>query len=201
MIRGLFGRKGKPRRVQLGTYRNPEPRAAPSIDALVDEGMQIVESGVKLAVKNQAILWVLRDGLAFDHTQYLDATREQLLAVAAESADDADRTADQLAEPGEESRYANTAEPGRLERRLDVLMALVARIHELVDDESYLAGLALSARDAAWDEIGAAVVVAALHAGTALERPTGDERDWAIAQVRFDLEEMEARARLEAYGG
>jgi hypothetical protein len=196
-----FGRKGRPKRVQVGTYRNPAPRAAPSTESLVDEGLQIVESGVRLAVKNQAILWVLRDGDDFDHLQYLEAVREQLLAVAAESADDADRTADQLAEPGEESRYANSAEPGRLERRLDVLMALVARIHELVDDESYLAGLALSARDAAWDEIGAAVIVAALHAGAKLERPTGDDRDWAIAQVRFDLEEMEARARREAYGG
>jgi hypothetical protein len=196
-----FGRKGRPKRVPVGTYRNPEPRAAPSIESLVDEGLQIVESGVRLSVKNQAILWVLRDGLDFDHNQYLDAVREQLLAVAAESAEDADRTADQLAEPGDESRYANTAEPGRLERRLDVLMALVARIHGLVDDESYLAGLALQARDAAWDEIGAAVTHAALHAGSKLERPTGDDRDWALAQVRFDLEEMEARARLEAYGG
>ena len=201
MIHWPFWRKGRPKRVQLGTYRNPEPRAAPSIDALVDEGMQIVESGVKLAVKNQAILWVLRDHADFDHEQYLDATREQLLASAAESAADADRTADELAQPGEEDRYLNTAEPGRLERRLDVLLGLVTRIHELTDDESYLAGLALQARDAAWDEIGAAVIVATLHAGTGLERPTGDDRDWAIAQVRFDLEELEARARLEAYGG
>ena len=150
--------------MQLGTYRNPEPRAAPSIDALVDEGMQIVESGVRLAVKNQAILWVLRDHADFDHEQYLEATREQLLASAAESTGDADRTADELAEPGEEDRYPNAAEPGRLERRLDVLLGLVTRIHELIDDESYLAGLALQARDAAWDEIGAAVIVAALHA-------------------------------------
>ena len=195
-----FGRKGRPKRVQVGTYRNPEPRAAPSIDSLVDEGMQIVESGVRLAVKNQAILWVLRDRADFDHEQYLGATRAQLLAAASESAADADRIADELATPNNDYRYANSGEPGRLERRLDVLMGLVARIHELVDDESYLAGLALQARDAAWDEIGGAVKHAALHAGTKLERPTGDERDWAIAQVRFDLEEMEARARLEAYG-
>lgn len=197
----LFWRKRGPKRAQVGTYRNPEPRAAPSTDALVEEGLQIVESGVKLSVKNQAIMWALRDGANFDHVQYLDAAREQLLAVAAESSVDADRTADELAEPGDESRYANSAEPGRLERRLDVLMALVARIHELIDDESYLARLALSARDAAWDEIGTAVTHAALHAGTKLTRPTGDDRDYAIAQVRLDVEEMEARARLEAYGG
>ena len=197
----LFWRKRGPKRAQVGTYRNPEPRAAPSIESLVDEGLQIVESGVKLAVKNQAIMWALRDGADFDHVQYLDAARDQLLAVAAASADDADRTADVLAEPGEQSRYANTAEPGRLERRLDVLMAMVARIHELIDDESYLAQLALEARDAAWHEIGGAVTRAALHAGTGLERPTGDDRDWAIAQVRFDLEEMETRVRREAYGG
>ena len=196
----LFRRKRGPKRARVGTYRNPEPRAAPSIESLVDEGLQIVESGVKLAVKNQAILWTLRDGTDFDHVQYLDAAREQLLAVAAESADDADRTADELADPREQSRYANSAEPSRLERRLDVLMALVARIHEFIDDESYLAGLALQARDAAWEEIGGAVTHAALHAGTKLKRPTGDDRDYAIAQVRFDLEEMEARARREAYG-
>ena len=201
MIKAWFGRRRRPKRVQLGTYRNPEPRAAASIESLVDEGLQIVESGVRLAVKNQAILWALRDRADFDHLQYRDATREHLLAAAAVSATDADRTADELAKPGEERRYANLAEPGRLERRLDVLLGLVARIHGVIDDESYLAGLALEARDAAWDEIGAAVIVAALHAGTKLERPTGDDRDWAIAQVRFDLEEMEARARLEAYGG
>ena len=201
MIVAWFGKKRKARRVQLGTYRNPEPRAAPSTDSLVDEGMAIVESGVRLSVKNQAILWTLRDHSDFDHLRYLEAAREQLLSAASESAEDADRIADELATPKNDYRYANSAEPGRLERRLDVLMGLVARIHELTDDESYLAGLALSARDAAWEEIGAAVIHAALHAGTKLERPTGDDRDWAIAQVRFDLEEMEARARLEAYGG
>ena len=196
----FFRRKGRPRRVQLGTYRDPEPRAAPSTEALVDEGMQIVESGVKLAVKNQSILWALRDGADFDHLRYLEAAREQLLAAAAQSAADADRIADELADPHEDPRYADSAEPGRLERRLDVLLGLVDRIHGLTDDESYLAGLALAARDAAWDEIGAAVTNSALHAGTKLERPTGDDRDYALAQVRFDLDEMEARARLEAYG-
>jgi hypothetical protein len=199
---GLFSRTRRPKRVQLGTYRNPEPRAAPSTESLVDEGLQIVESGVKLAVKNQSILWALRDGADFDHLQYLEATREQLLGAAAESAADADRVAAELADPHQEDpRYDSSGEPGRLERRLEVLLGLVARIHGLLDDESYLAGLALQARDAAWEEIGGAVKHAALHAGTKLDRPTGDDRDYAIAQVRLDLDEMEARARLEAYGG
>ena len=42
---------------------------------------------------------------------------------------------------------------------------------------------------------------AALHAGTKLARPTGDDRDYALSQVRFDLEELEAKRRLDAYGG
>ncbi len=197
---GWFRRKWRPKRARVGVYRDPEPRPAPSTESLVEEGLLIVESGVKLAVKNQAILWTLRDGADFDHLQYLEATRAQLLAAAAESSADADRIAATLAEPGGEFRYEYPAEPGRLERRRELLVGLVARIHALIDDESYLAGLALQARDAAWEEIGAAVLRTALHLGTRLERPTGDERDYALAQVRFDLEEMEARARLEAYG-
>ncbi len=200
---GLFSRK-RVKRVSVGTYRTPEAGPAPSIESLVDEGLLIVESGVRLAVKNQAILWALRDHADFDHLQYLEAVRERLVAAAAEGAEDADRIADELARPAPGARggvrYEDTDEPGRLERRLDVLFGLVERLHSLLDDESYLAGLALAARDAAWEEIGAAVVESASRVAAGAPDLSWDERHQAFALLRFDLEELDAQARRDAYG-
>jgi hypothetical protein len=193
----LFSRRSRTRRAQVGVYAPPEPRPAPSIDALVDEGLLIVESGVRLAVKNQVILWALRDRADFDHLQYLDAVRERLLAAAAESAADADRLAEHLGQPevrrGRRHPTGDATEPGRRERRLAVLLGLVARLRGLADDESYLAGLALAARDSAWEEIGAAVTDSALLNAPASPLATWDERDQALAEVRFELERLEAR--------
>jgi hypothetical protein len=197
MSLALFPRRKRTRRARVGVYEPPEPRALPSIDALVEEGLLIIESGVRLSVKNQAILWALRDGVPFDHLQYLRAVREQLLATAAESAEDAERIAAQLAHPvrgpGRWNADDEAAEPGRLERRLAVLRGLSTRLHALTDDESYLARLALSARDAAWEEIGTTVKATAMLAGRTDPHTTWDERDAALARVRFDLEELEAR--------
>lgn len=195
----LFRRRKRVRRAPVGKYRQPPPQVAPSIQSLVEEGLLIVESGVRLAVKNQAILWTLRDHVDFDHLQYLEAVRQRLLAAADESASDADRVAAQLADPDRDD-HSDPDEPGRLERRLDVLMGLNERLHSLVDDESYLAGLALSARDAAWEAIGAAVVDAVARAAEPPPELTWDERDHELSLLRFDLEELEAKARREAYG-
>jgi hypothetical protein len=127
--------------------------------------------------------------------------RERVLAAAAESAADAERLTEQLAAPEEpRARWLTTGEPtepGRLERRRDVLLGLIERLRGLADDESYLAGLALAARDAAWEEIGAAVKESATLAGTETPLATWDERDQALAEVRFDLERLEARRERE----
>ena len=81
-----------------------------------------------------------------------------------------------------------------------MLFGLIERLHGLLDDESYLAGLALSARDAAWEEIGEAVIESASQVGAEAPDLTWDERHQALALVRFDLDELQAKQRRDAYG-
>lgn len=184
----LFSRK---RRANVGTYQRIPKQPMPPLESQVDEGELIARAGVRMAVKNRAILWALRDHADFDHEQYLAATRDELLATAGEADANAERLAVEL--DGPENASDQPTQQGRLVRRRQVLIGLSERLRDLADDEAQLAGLALEARDAAWEEIGAAVKATALLSGPDASRPTGDDRDWALAQVRFDLEEMKPR--------
>lgn len=187
----LFPRK----RLKFRKFEPPAPRPAPPIESLVDEGLLILSTGIRMAVKNQAILWVLRDGADFDHERYLETVRDLVLDAAAEATADADRIAGQddrdADETDESYEIAKAIDPDRRERRQLVLRGMTERLTRLADDEPYLAGLALEARDAAWDEIGSAVTAAALRASPDGPSVGGEDRDRAMALVRFDLEEME----------
>lgn len=187
----LFPRK----RLKFRKFEPPEPRPLPAIESLVDEGLLILSTGIRMSVKNQAILWTLRDGEDFDHERYLQTVRELVLEAAAEATADADRLAqedDQHPRADDESyEIAKAIDPDRRERRQRVLRGMSDRLTALADDEAFLAGLALEARDAAWSEIGSAVTAAALRASPDGPSVSGEDRDRAMALVRFDLEEME----------
>lgn len=187
----LFPRK----RMKFRKFEPPAPRPAPPMESLVDEGLLILETGIRMAVKNQAILWTLRDGDDFDHERYLQTVRDMVLEAADEATADADRIAatdDRDPDETDESyEIAKAIDPDRRERRQLVLRGMTERLTALADDEAYLAGLALEARDAAWDEIGDAVTAAALRASPEGPSVGGEDRDLAMALVRFDLEDME----------
>jgi hypothetical protein len=189
----LFPRK----RMKFRKFEPPAPRPAPPIESLVDEGLLILSTGIRMAVKNQAILWVLRDGDDFDHERYLETVRDLVLDAADEAVADADRIAESddpdPDETDESYEIAKAIDPDRRERRQLVLRGMSERLAVLADDEAYLAGLALEARDAAWDEIGGAVTASALRVVPGAKGVTGEDRDRAMALVRFDLEEMEQR--------
>ena len=192
-----------PRRkaLKFRKFEPPEPRPAPPFDTLVDEGLLIATTGVRMAVKNEAIMWVLRDGADFDHERYLASVRDRMLAAAAETIADADRVAAQLDveldfddETQRSIDIARAIDPDRRERRELVLRGTSERLTQLADDEAFLAGLALEARDAAWEEIGDAVTANALRSLPSGSTVTGEDRDRALASVRFDLEDLERQA-------
>lgn len=191
----LFPRK---KRFRFRKFEPPEPRPALPIETLIDEGLLIVTTGIRMAVKNQAILWVLRDGEDFDVDKYLQSTRDLVLAASAEATADANRieAMPEVEDWEDESvARARAIDPDRRERRQNMLRGMSARLDALADDEAFLAGLALEARDAAWEEIGGAVTANALRSFPEAPHVRGEEHDRALALVRFDLEDLE-RERL-----
>lgn len=190
----LFSRR---RRKAIDPYVPPDtPAPLPSLDAQIDEGLLILIAGVRLAVKNQAILWTLREQADFDRERYCDAVRRQLLAAAAEVDSDAHRAdlashgADQ--EPGlYNQQYAD--EPTRLRRKARVLHALASRVRELVHDDAFVGEIATAVRDAAWEDIGAVVKHTASLTGPLTRTVRPAEREIALHELRIALRRLQGR--------
>lgn len=69
----------------------PDP-APPTVDEAADEGIAMAEQAALMAVKNRILVDAHRGDEGFDPTVYLDAAREILLGLAAESHEAAERT-------------------------------------------------------------------------------------------------------------
>jgi hypothetical protein len=151
------------RRVDLGTYVPPEPRPPVPVEDLVDEGALIVAATVRMAVKNLIIVQALRDHIDFDADAMLLEVRSELLRLAAEKREDADRIehAGVLAEGrfGKARHQSDYHESDRdsLELRESVSRALAERLVQLSDDEAYTRDLVEQARERAADEFAASV--------------------------------------------
>lgn len=198
---GLFSRR---RQQSPEPYVAPEPPPIPSLESQVDEGLLILASGVRMAVKNRAVIWALRERADFDRERYRDTVRVHLGAAADEAEADADRADREFTRAGPERHHLPTQyvdEPARLQRKADVLHALAGRLRTLSDDETFVDQLIDSARDAAWEEIGSVVRENALLTSP-LARPVGPaQRNAALRQVRRALEELEeqrSRSRISS---
>ena len=154
-----------------------------------------MSSGIRLAVKNQAILSILRDGGSFALDWYLDQVRGQLAAIAEEKQTDAARATRELQSSRNALHDATLDRPEegeieRLERRAEMLDGLVRRLRALHADEDYVAATAFASRDAAWEEIGASITSAAITRAVEPQAVGGADREMALMALRADLEGM-----------
>ena len=186
------------RRVDLGKFVAPEPRALASMDDLLEEGELISASAVRLAIKNRIINGSLRDDLAFDEARYVAAVADVLHALADERDADADRILADRTEAQKRNGRAehfhdyHAADASTLERREEYSRLLAVRLRGLAGDEEFARTTAARAHEAAWGEI-AASVKARLHRAATI----ADEPDYQIERIDRMRELSHDLARLE----
>lgn len=128
------------------------------ISRIVDEGLLIALSSVRMAVKNDIIVAGLAEHADFDLVRFAETTRRELLALAHENRESAVRVAEQ--------RKELTSSTWRLDLSQDQLMdirqlKLRKRVHKrlaaalvaVAEDEDHVGRLVRDSQNAASDEI------------------------------------------------
>ncbi|SEC50583.1 hypothetical protein SAMN04489806_3082 [Paramicrobacterium humi] len=133
----------------VGKYVAPkEVRVAP-IEQVVEEGVLIALSSVRMAVKNALIVGALRDDQPYDVEKLTQSAREHVLSLAAEN----DQTASRL----ERARGFRKPDPDDDEahrRRPQVHRMLAEALRERADDGEQMDAIIERARTDAWEDIG-----------------------------------------------
>jgi len=170
----------------MAPYVAPDQAPVPDLDDVVDDGLLIAVAGVRMAVRNLMIVRALRDNTDYDEGWYLDATRAELLQLAAEKRADAARVAEYLAAATgrygrpESSVDYQSEDADTLERREAALLGLAVRLEALGDAEA--GAIVDDARAAALDDIANAI--------RSSSEPSDDytaARDGRIDQLTADL--------------
>ncbi|MGL5859825.1 MAG: hypothetical protein ACRCY9_01020, partial [Phycicoccus sp.] len=167
--------------------------------AIVEEGLMLALSAVRMAVKNRIIVGALREGEDYLELVYQAAATEELLALAREKDEDSRRMTSQLAERDEivDRTDLMQRESLQLRRRDEVSRGLAARLRAVAGDEQVLGEVVESARDAAWHEISTSIRQL-LARRAELEPGSPDylaDREARLRHlVRVDLAELSSRA-------
>lgn len=160
----------------------PAPFLQPPLDDLIEEGVLIALSGIRMAVKNRAIVRAIRDAADFDLDWYLGTVRAQLKRLAAETDDDARRV--------ELGKHPQLGESERVTLRRSMLSGLAARLRELATDDEFVHGVAMDSRDRALEEMGEAIASSAHRAIAPSETVIGADREMALQWLYSDLEQL-----------
>ncbi|MBX3194654.1 MAG: hypothetical protein R2717_04155 [Schumannella sp.] len=205
MFRKLRRRVGRGR-VDVGKYEAPEPVAPLPVEEIAEEGLLIAASAVRMAVKNRQIVRALRDRDDYSENAAMKAAREVFRQLAREKRDEVARLDDIIEyardRPGRALHQTDyrRGDAERLERREQVSDILADRLDDLAEDDEYVRGIVVAARDSAWDEIGASIT-AQLARRPELEADTEEyraERDRRLKQlVAVDLALLQASAEPE----
>ncbi len=147
--------------MNLGTYKPAPQEPIAPISRVVEEGVLITASSVRMAIKNRLIVGALRDGRKFDAESLGEAAREEFLALADENA----ATASRLERLGNFAYAASGADfddpfidedeiDEEHRRRPEVHRALAKALREEADNPERIRAIVEKARDDAWEEVG-----------------------------------------------
>jgi len=170
----------------LGTYEPPEPREPAPIEDVIDDGMLIAESVLRMTLRNRIIVDSLRDGRNLDRSALAAVAAAELEALADNEWESAQRVrfrreGVRLDDPFPDE---NTDEYRReSERREKVHLAMSEAFAARAAQPDILESLVERARREAWDEVAPVIVERA-----ATEEPVADavyaaERDERIAAL------------------
>ncbi|TPW78370.1 hypothetical protein [Schumannella sp. 10F1B-5-1] len=182
---GLFRRR---RRVDVGRYE-PTPTEIAPLERVVDEGVLITETAVRMSVKNAVILSALRDRLDLDRASLAAHAADELRAAADREVAAMERVRDAVAQAAGKPKPRYVGDGAGRGEAIDaaserVRPVLVARLRELADDPEHLDELVERARADAWAEIATSFERRA-EALTTIEQRDDDEERRAERLAEF----------------
>lgn len=128
-----------------------------------EEGVMLAEYSSRMKVKNRILVSVLGDSGAFDTDAFLPDARDALRSLASEMRVAAGRVAEESAAAAQlhghpqdmhDYRSGDLVNLGLRER---VNLSVAAELDRRADDDEYLRGFILAARDDAWDDVAGAI--------------------------------------------
>ena len=138
--------------------------AAPSTGRIVDEGMLIALSAVRMALKNRIIVGALREHIDYAAADYARLARQELLEVARQNDEDSTRVErlgsylTRTTGSGKGRELENKRrDVVRLGRRRTLHDRVAERLRAIAEDEHQVAGLVDKARADALAEINEAL--------------------------------------------
>ena len=158
------------------------------ISRIVDEGLLIALSAVRMAVKNDIIVAGIAEHADYDLDRFADTTRRELLALARENQDSAERVRRQRKQLTSMTWRVDLSQDQltdirQLKLRRRVHKRLAAALTAVADDEEHVSRIVRDAQNLASDEIQDA-----MH--TRLMRLSIDPRDPDYQRHRAERTEM-----------
>jgi hypothetical protein len=179
---GVFGRK---RRVDLGTYVEPEPEEHAPVAQVVAEGALIGESVVRLAVRNRVIVDALRERKDVDRVALAGFAARELETLSRHERESADRVQSRrerqiAADAGRKRSALDPDDIAESRRREDLHRRMADAFADRSADAGRLADIVERSLHDAWTEIGPVFIE---RAG---ERSLVIDRDPQYEQERVD---------------
>ena len=162
-------------------------------DEAVAEVIMVSTVATRLGVTNRAVISMLRDKANPDLDWYRDAVRAELAGLAEEKSRDADWLKDEIkiaaGRPGRarDSQDFRSVDVKPLKRRRNVLLAVVDRLAQLANDDTYVTTEAKECRDRTRAEVKVAIQEIASRGVHPDPYLTDEERTKRIGDLGRDL--------------
>ncbi|MCU1635812.1 MAG: hypothetical protein JWQ68_1051 [Cryobacterium sp.] len=179
---------------ESGVRNGGHQLARSPVENLVDEVLLIVAAGLRLSVKNDLIIRVLRDGLGYSEDALVNALQSSIDALIREKTDEISRLRATRARAGRRRGRARRHDDYRrddvrlLASREQINRRLVERLRELGDDEQFVRNQLTAARDSALHDVMQARLAPA--APVLVDDLYLAERDQRMALLEGDLDAL-----------
>ena len=162
----IFRRRNK--RVRLGTYEAPEPVEPAPVESIVEDGMLIADSVVRMALRNRVIVNALRDRADLDREELTTAAAAELEALADQEWESAQRVRFRRESVRNDDPFPEDADGvdehrRESERREMVHKAMSEGFAARAKSSDILESLVERSRAEAWAEIAEVIVARASH--------------------------------------
>lgn len=179
------------RGVDVGTYEPPEPREPAPLERVVEDGVLIGESIVRMTLRNRIIVDALRDRRDLDRAALAGLAARELGALADQEWESAERIRFRREQAAREL-FGDETDEDRAEsrRREDVHRAMSAAFAARAEVTEALENLVERARTEAWEEVAPVLFARASEAVRDLvpdARYAQERAERVGALVAFDL--------------
>jgi hypothetical protein len=167
------------RSVNVGKYVAPEEMPPPPIERVVDEGVLIAITAVRMHVKNEIIVRAIKNDADYNVAELAEVAREEFESVARQN-----------------DGYA--AGPALSARHIEVYRAMAAELRRSAEDPELIATTVEHAREDAWREISGVVTTRLASQNFDPSKDPRYEKERAArmrALIKVDLATLQEDAR------